>query len=350
MITLARGNVLEAGTDALVNTVNTVGVMGKGIALQFKRAFPENYRAYRTACSRGEVEPGRMFVFETGWMTPPRFIVNFPTKRHWRQRSRIEDVEAGLRSLAVEIRERGIRSIAVPPLGCGHGGLDWTDVRPRIEAALADLDEVDVRLYEPGSRPDPRTMPDRRSRPPMTPPRAVLIELLARYGELGFSRTLLEIQKLAYFLQEAGEPLRLDFERGRYGPYARALDKALQRLEGHYVVGLGDDAKPGAEIDLLPGAVEAAAQSLASQPDARGRFDRVARLIEGFESPYGLELLASVHWVASKEEPGAGDPQAASAAIRSWTSRKATLFGPDHVSVAWERLAEQGWMDATAPA
>lgn len=169
MITLTRGNVLEAGTDALVNTVNTVGVMGKGIALQFKRAFPENYRAYHAACNRGEVEPGRMFVF---------------------------------------------------------------------------------------------------------------------------------------------------------------------------------DVKPGAEIDLLPGAVEAAARSLASQPEARSRFDRVARLIERFESPYGLELLASVHWVASKEDPGAADPEVASALIRSWTSRKATLFGPDHVAVAWERLADQEWIAA----
>lgn len=346
MITLTRGNLLEAGTEALVNTVNTVGVMGKGVALQFKRAFPENYHAYRAACSRGEIEPGRVHVFKTGWMTPPRYIVNFPTKRHWRQRSRIEDIEAGLRSLASEVREREIRSIAIPPLGCGNGGLRWNEVRPRIEAALSDLEGVDVRLYEPGSHPDPRAMPDRRGRPAMTAARATLLELLARYGELGFSRTLLEVQKLAYFLQEAGEPLRLDYQRGRYGPYARTLDKALQRLEGHFIVGLGDDAKPDAEIELLPGAVEAASEALASQPDARERFDRVARLIEGFESPYGLELLASVHWVATRDEPHAADAERASAAIRSWTARKASLFGPDHVAVAWDRLAAQGWIAA----
>jgi O-acetyl-ADP-ribose deacetylase (regulator of RNase III) len=345
MITYTRGNILEAGTEALVNTVNTVGVMGKGIALQFKRAFPDNYRAYRMACERGELQAGSPFVYETGWLNPPRYIVNFPTKRHWRQPSRIEDIEAGLTVLAAEIERREIRSIAIPPLGCGHGGLRWQEVRPRIEAALAHLEAVDVRLYEPSGAPAPRDMPDRRNRPKMTPARALLVELLARYGELGFSRTLLEVQKLAYFLQEAGEPLRLDYARGRYGPYAHNLDKALQHLEGHYILGLGDDARPAAEIDLLPGAVEEAVKVLAARADARQRFDRVAQLIEGFESPYGLELLASTHWLARHEELPAADAEAASAAIRSWTSRKADLFGSSHVALAWQRLDEQGWLE-----
>jgi hypothetical protein len=159
---------------------------------------------------------------------------------------------------------------------------------------------------------------------------------------------LLEVQKIAYFLQEAGEPLRLDFQRNRFGPYARGLDKTLQRLEGHFIVGLGDDAKPDAEVDLLPGAVEAAMAALQSRPESRQRFDRVAELIEGFESPYGLELLASVHWVATRDEPPVVDVGAASAAIRSWTDRKATLFGTDHVKVAWERLASRGWIGLPA--
>jgi O-acetyl-ADP-ribose deacetylase (regulator of RNase III) len=345
MITLTRGNVLEAGTEALVNTVNSVGVMGKGIALQFKRAFPENYEAYRRACARGEVEPGRMFVFETGWVSPPRLIINFPTKRHWRSRSRLDDLEAGLAALASEIRERGVRSVAIPPLGCGHGGLDWTDVRPRIERALADLGDVEVRLYEPSGAPDPRRMPDRRSRPRLTPTRAAFIELLARYSELGDSRTLLVAQKLAYLLQVAGQPLKLHFVRGRYGPYAHALDKALQRLEGHYLVGLGDDARPGDEITLLPRAVEEARKTLSAQPETRERFVRVADLIESFESPYGLELLASVHWVAKREGGGVHDAVGATAAIRSWTARKAHLFALEHVRVAWDQLAGKGWLD-----
>jgi O-acetyl-ADP-ribose deacetylase (regulator of RNase III) len=343
MVKLIEGNLLEAGTEALVNTVNTVGVMGKGIALQFKRAFPENYAFYRSACDRGEVQPGRMLVYETGWMSPPRYIVNFPTKRDWRSPSRMEDIVAGLAALAEEIMARGIRSIAIPPLGCGNGGLDWSQVRPRIEHALAGLQDVEIRLYGPAGAPDPRSMPERRKKPPLTPARAVLIELLARYGELGYSRTLLEVQKLAYFLQEAGQVLKLRYARGKYGPYAHNLDKALQQLEGHYIVGLGDAAHPRAEIDLLPGAVEEAGKTLSAQPEARQRFDRVAALIEGFETPYGLELLASVHWVARKEDPPAGNPEQATKAIRAWTQRKAHLFQSDHIQTAWNRLLEQNW-------
>jgi O-acetyl-ADP-ribose deacetylase (regulator of RNase III) len=343
MIKLTQGNLLKAGTEALVNTVNTVGVMGKGIALQFKRAFPENYAFYRSACERGEVQPGRMLVFETGWIGPPRSIINFPTKRDWRAPSRLEDIERGLAALVEEITTRGIRSIAIPPLGCGNGGLDWQEVRPRIESALLGLEGVDILLYEPAGAPDPRSMPERRTKPPLTPARAILIELLARYGELGYSRTLLEVQKLAYFLQEAGQILKLRYVRGKYGPYAHNLDKALQQLEGHYIVGLGDAARPRSEIDLLTGAVEEAGKTLSAQPEARQRFDRVAALIEGFETPYGLELLASVHWVTRKESPTAANPEQALAAIRAWTQRKAHLFQPDHIRTAWDRLIEQGW-------
>jgi len=149
MIKLATGNLLEADADALVNAVNVVGVMGKGIALQFKREFPENFRAYRRACESGELQLGRVFVHQNQAPRRPRFIVNFPTKGHWRDASRLEDIDAGLRSLVRAIRDLRIRSIAVPPLGCGLGGLPWTDVRPTIEAALEPLTDVDVRLYSP---------------------------------------------------------------------------------------------------------------------------------------------------------------------------------------------------------
>lgn len=345
MITLTRGNLLEAGTEALVNTVNTAGAMGKGVALQFKRAFPENYEAYRKACERNQVQLGQMFVFDTGRLAPPRYIINFPTKGHWRSGSRLADVEAGLEDLAKVIRERGISSIAVPPSGCGHGGLDWDDVRPAIEVALADLDEVDIRLYEPAGAPDPRTMPDRRGRPKVTPSRVVLIELMDRYAELGYSRTLLEVQKLAYFLQQAGEPLRLRYARGQYGPFAHNLNKALQQLEGHFIVGLGDDARPTARLDLLPGAVEEARKVLTAQPEAQERFERVARLIEGFETPYGLELLASIHWLVDQEQ-AAADPASAFSKLRAWTPRKAHLFRQTHVQKAWDRLEGEGWITA----
>src|ERR1700732_3464613 len=149
MIEYKTGDVLAADAEALVNTVNCVGIMGRGIALQFKNAFPENFKAYKAACDREAVQPGQMFVFETGQMTNPKYIINFPTKRHWRGKSRMEDIEAGLSALTEEIRTRHIQSIALPPLGSGLGGLDWRDVRPRIEEALRPLDNIQVVVFEP---------------------------------------------------------------------------------------------------------------------------------------------------------------------------------------------------------
>ena len=149
MIRTATGDLLKADVEALVNPVNTVGVMGRGLALQFKRAFPDNFRAYAAACKAGEVAPGRMFIFETGRSTKPKFIVNFPTKRHWRNKSRLEDIEAGLAALVSDVARLEIRSIAIPPLGCGLGGLPWSKVRPRIHEAFAEHEKVDVHIYEP---------------------------------------------------------------------------------------------------------------------------------------------------------------------------------------------------------
>ena len=162
MIEFRSGDILKSDAEALVNTVNCVGIMGRGIALQFKNAFPQNFKAYATACKRGDVQPGRMFVFETGQLTPPRYIVNFPTKRHWRGKSRIEDIEAGLRALAEWIRTKRIRSIALPPLGSGLGGLDWSHVRARIEATLGSLEHVKISVYEPKGAPVTDTMAHRR--------------------------------------------------------------------------------------------------------------------------------------------------------------------------------------------
>ena len=157
MIEYRTGDILTTDAEALVNTVNCVGIMGRGIALQFKNAFPANFKAYAAACKRGEVQPGRMFVFETGTLGTRNYIINFPTKRHWRGKSRMEDIESGLVALAQEIRERGIRSIAVPPLGSGLGGLNWPDVRARIEAALRGFNDVQIVVFEPNGAPDRRS-------------------------------------------------------------------------------------------------------------------------------------------------------------------------------------------------
>jgi O-acetyl-ADP-ribose deacetylase (regulator of RNase III) len=153
MIRPGAENLLEARADALVNPVNCEGVMGKGLALQFKHAWPAMYAVYRADAKAGRVVPGTIHVWPTGSESAPRFILNFPTKRRWRSPSRLEDIDAGLVDLVAKIEELGIRSIAIPALGAGHGGLDWQEVRPRIVAALAPLESVDVQLWEPTEAP-----------------------------------------------------------------------------------------------------------------------------------------------------------------------------------------------------
>jgi O-acetyl-ADP-ribose deacetylase (regulator of RNase III) len=345
MIHYAAGNLLEADAEALVNTVNCVGFMGKGIALQFKQAWPDNFEAYAKACKAGEVQPGRMFIWETGRMINPKFLINFPTKRHWKGKSRIDDIQSGLRALVSEIRRLGIQSVAVPPLGCGNGGLEWNDVRPLIEAACDELPDVKVLLYSPLGAPSAKAMPVSTAKPGMTASRALFIKLMHQYGTLSYRRTLLEIQKLGYFLQESGEPLRLRFEAGIYGPYAANLNKVLELLEGHYIRGYGDSQKPDAEIELLTGAIEDADAFLKSHPESMARLARVAELIEGFETPYGMELLSTVHWVATHGEPKATNAEAAISSVQTWNERKRDMFRCEHIRLAHRRLTELGWFE-----
>jgi len=344
MVRPAKGNLLVADAEALVNTVNCVGYMGRGIALQFKQAFPENFKAYQRACRCGEVKPGHMFIFETGNLMNPKHIINFPSKRHWRGRSRLEDIESGLKALVRDVKRLGIRSIAIPPLGCGMGGLDWRVIRPMIEKAFAEADDVQVLLYPPHGAPDAKSMPVRTHRPKMTTARALFIRLMSQYLELAYRLTLLEIHKIAYFLQESGEPLRLIYQASRYGPYAPNLNKVLERIEGHFIRGYGASQKPDQDIELLPGAVEEADTQMTSHGESFARLERVARLIEGFETPYGMELLSSVHWVARHRDPAATDPDGAVQAVQGWSARKRRMFRPEHIRVAWNRLEEEGWL------
>jgi O-acetyl-ADP-ribose deacetylase (regulator of RNase III) len=268
MLERAVGNLLEADVDALVNTVNTVGVMGKGIALQFKRAFPDNFAVYERACRAGEVEVGRMLVVER--LASPRYIINFPTKKHWSRPSQLSYVKDGLVDLVEQVRRLGIRSIAIPPLGAGNGGLPWDQVRPLIEDAFAPIEDVRVLLYEPRSAPSPGAMPDRTVKPRMTPGRAAILALMHRYRATGYDYrlSLVEVQKLAYFLQTEGEPLKREFRPYLYGPYADALRKVLRHIEGHYTQGVGDGRNsPTTEISLLPGAAEEAEAFLRRRGD-----------------------------------------------------------------------------------
>lgn len=344
MIELSYGNILTADAEALVNTVNCVGFMGKGIALQFKKAYPDNYEGYHRACKAGEVQPGRMFIFELRSIIDPKYVVNFPTKRDWRANSRYEDIESGLKALVADVRRLGMKSIAIPPLGCGLGGLDWNRVRPMIERAFAQLPEVRVLLYAPAGAPAAAAMPVRTERPRLTVARALFICLMEQYASQDYRLTLLEIQKLAYFLQEAGQPLKLKYEPGHYGPYAPNLNKVLEKLERHYTSGYGDSQKPDVEIQLLEGASQEAEAFLANYTTEHERLARVSRLIDGFETPYGMELLSSVHWVAVHSQPRAQTPEEAISAVGVWNERKMLMFRAAHIRVAWDRLAAEGWI------
>jgi O-acetyl-ADP-ribose deacetylase (regulator of RNase III) len=343
MIRFTSGDILTAPTEALVNTVNCVGVMGRGIALQFKNAYPDNFKAYAAACSRGEVQPGKMLTFETGKFAP-KYIINFPTKRHWRGKSRIEDIDVGLQALAAEINERKIRSIAIPPLGSGLGGLNWSDVRTRIEKALAYLDGIEVVVFEPNGAPQAQVISTSRDVPKMTSGRAALVILMHRYlaGLLDPYVTLLEVHKLMYFMQQAGQQLRLQYAKAPRGPYAENLRHVLKAVEGHLVVGYADGGDaPEKQLEIVPGAVEDALDFLVDDEETRLRFDRVATLVDGFETPFGLELLSTVHWVVTEE-----NAQSAAQVVEgvyAWSERK-QRFSRRQIELALSALRNKGWL------
>jgi O-acetyl-ADP-ribose deacetylase (regulator of RNase III) len=349
MITRVEGDLLAAEVDALVNTVNCVGVMGKGIALQFKRQYPSVYTAYEQACKRGEVRIGQMFVVPTEQLTGPRFVINFPTKKHWRAPSKLEYIEQGLVSLKEAIRRHGITSIAIPPLGSGSGGLDWAVVEPTIVRALENIDDVDIRIYAPTTAQHAVAGTNKVR---MTWGRAILINLLESYvarraavepWEDQHGASHLEIQKLMYFANELEPRLRLNFQPGRYGPYSERVRHLIQEMEGTYLQGHGDGTAPVMSLEPIAPtdrAREELANYLATARENSGRtvVDDVISQIEGFEGPYGLELLASTHWVVRHENAIDDAPEK----VRRWTRRKGRIFTDAHVKVAVRHLQEVG--------
>jgi O-acetyl-ADP-ribose deacetylase (regulator of RNase III) len=346
MIQPASGDILESPAEALVNTVNCVGVMGRGIALQFKNRYPENYKEYAQACKLNEVRPGTMFVTNTNQFQGPRYIINFPTKRHWRGKSRLEDIDAGLADLVRVVADLKITSIAIPPLGCGLGGLSWPLVKARIQKAFEGLGHVEVYLFEPISEASSKPTVMARKAPQMTPGRAALVGLMHRYlcGLLDPFVSLLEVHKLMYFLQEAEEPLKLRYKAAPYGPYAENLRHVLNAIEGHFIKGYGDGGDtPEKPLTILDDAGEQAMHYLADHPATQARFQRVSDLVSGFESPFGLELLATVHWLQSHE-----NPQTIADLVRQthdWNARK-RQFSARQIHLASTVLAQGGWVQA----
>ena len=343
MIKYKKADLLQEDAEAIVNTVNCVGVMGRGIALQFKNKFPENFQKYAEACKNKEVQPGKMFLVRTGQLTNPKYIINFPTKRHWRGKSRIEDIESGLEDLVRVIRQYNIKSIAIPPLGSGLGGLNWETVKQKIHTSLYALDDTEVIIFEPTELGSKKSVT--KVAPKMTPGRAALLELMDRYlhGLLDPFVTLLEVHKLLYFMQEAGEPLRLKFTKAPYGPYAENLRHVLNAIEGHFLTGYEDGGdNPTKQLTPMSDAVKEAKRYLENRSDTQKHFRKVADLVEGFETPFGLELLATVHWIAKTED--IVDQADLVEKVYRWNDRK-KQFTERQINIAFQTLVEKGWID-----
>lgn len=345
------GNLLDAKAEALVNTVNTVGVMGKGIALMFKEKFPENFRLYQEACAEGRVKVGRIMATESSDMYGPRWIINFPTKQHWRQPSELQWIRSGLRDLRAFIEDRKLKSIALPPLGAGNGGLEWSVVRQAIKEELGSLSGVEILVFEPTSQY--QNVAKRAGVEKLTPARALIAEIIRRYWVLGIECTLLEVQKLAWFVeaeirrQNLADPLNLDFRANRYGPYADGLRHMLDSLDGSYLQCDKRIADAGPfDVIRFNDAKRDQVTAYFSAPEAkpyRPVLEATTKLIDGFESPLGMELLSTVDWLlrVDKAEPSLDGIQDG---IRNWAGggdaaqRKQKIFEPRLIELALGRL------------
>lgn len=342
MITYKEGNILDAPAEALVNTVNTVGVMGKGIALQFKNAFPENYKVYSDAVGRKEITLGKVQVVPINDLRGVKYIINFPTKAHWRYPSRLSWIEDGLKDLRNQIVHHKIKSIAIPPLGCGNGGLNWDDVKPIIEKSLTDL-SVHVMVFQPTMEiREALKKEDRPEAAHLTPVRAMLLQLLYQYRILGEFASEFVAEKLSYFLQRFGEKqLKLDFTKGTYGPYSGKVRHVLFVLNGFYLKGYEQkDTGPFEPLELVASKkpiVNDYLKTNVSETEKK-RLEKVTSLIDGFESPYGLELLATVDFLMVENKTD--DSQKIKDALGLWSIRKSEMFSAEHIQLAINKLSQ----------
>lgn len=340
MIQFLKGNLLDSKADALVNTVNTVGVMGKGIALQFKEAFPINNKKYIEACKAGALSPGKLLaVKDHNALLGEKLIINFPTKKHWRHPSKYEYIEEGLKALVQLIEKQQIKNIAIPPLGCGNGGLDWNVVRPMIEKYFSAL-QTKVYVYEPSDSVKEILQKKESSKEiKLTPARAQLLYLLFYYESLGEYSSLFSANKLAYFLQRMGEKMRLTFVAYHYGPYAPQVAHVLYALNGIYIKGFEQkEAKAFEPLLLNYKKLDEVKNYIDKElnPEQKDRLRRLVKLIDGFQSELSLEILASVDFILS-EHPAFTEEEA-HVAIQNWSERKNKLIKKEYVGIAYSHL------------
>ena len=339
MIKFIEGNLFESSSEALVNTVNTVGVMGKGIALQFKNQFPNNFKSYSKACKEGRIEIGKLFLTEEeSLIAGKRIIINFPTKTDWRKPSEYEYIEYGLKDLAKILTEKNIHSVAIPPLGAGHGGLDWNRVKELMQKYLADLD-CEILIYQPDSVIQ-EVMKKERAK--LTPARAMLLSVLFDLVKNGEFVSEFAAEKVAYFLQRFGaeEEFKLNFQPNFYGPYSGKLRHVLYNLNGSYISGYSaKDKKPFEELGLNFEAENDIENYLKGLEDKKYSVtvEKTKSFLTGFYSSFALELLSTVDYIMETKK--AKSVEAITKHLEEWSDRKKTLFtNPKFISIAVSKL------------
>ncbi len=339
MIKFIKGNILESPAQALVNTVNTVGIMGKGIALQFREAFPNNYKAYREACKNNEVRIGKLFVYtDNNILAGEKIIINFPTKTDWRKSSEYEYIEKGLEHLVEIIAEYNIKSIAIPPLGAGNGGLEWEKVKKMIIEKLRNID-IEIYIYEPTKRIREHL---KKEKVKLTPARALLLYVLYDLVKHGEFVSEFSSEKVSYFLQQFGAEkyFNLKFTPNFYGPYSGKVRYILNVLNGSYVMGYSDmTKKPFQPLTILPDGYDMVKEYIEKNNELFEIGERTKKFLSGFYSDFGLELLSSVHYIMTKNNTT--EVREVMMKLSEWNNRKRSLFSNDnYVKIAINHIKE----------
>ncbi|MFW5432745.1 MAG: macro domain-containing protein [Methylophilaceae bacterium] len=342
-----KGNLFETDAEAIVNTVNCVGVMGKGVALEFKNRWPNNFKAYKKLCQSKSLRPGKSFIFDTGDLfgdarKPQRYLINFPTKDHWRSKSKFSYIEQGLDDLLVQLENLDIQSVALPPLGCGNGGLDWSEVRLFLEEKLSKIPTTNFYIYGPKESvlgPEYEDIPSSY----MTEKRAILVKTIGEFETyFGGYLTRISLQKIVYFLQVIGIDYGMEFSRNTHGPYSEQLHKAFKVMDEKEFIENYNDDEP--LIQASTGGLAMANECL-DKPGLEHNVDKIKRLsllIQGYESPFGMELLSSVHYLVSYE--GVSGSKKIVEAINNWNEHKNNQFENEAIILAYERLKEDKFL------
>jgi len=346
MISFVTGDLLQANAEALVNTVNTEGIMGKGLALQFKKAFPNNYKIYRAACEDKSFAIGDLVITnDDSLLYGKKIIINLPTKTSWRKSSEYSYIESGLKKLVEIIAKRHIKSIAIPPLGSGQGGLNWEKVKKMMEEYLTDVN-AEIFIYEPSASIKEVL---KKERVKLTPARAMLLAILYEFIKNGEFISEFAAEKTAYFLQRFGAEnvFNLDFKQYFYGPYSGKVKYVLNYLNGSYITGyVSMDKKPFEELEIIMDSESDVLDFLKKEtnPQYLQIVEKTKAFLSGFYSSFGLELLSTVDFITRENKTK--EPDFIMAKLNSWNNRKRTMFSNEKfIQQAIDRLDEYRLID-----